>query len=147
MDKMVKLQGRVYKMEVNNKVLIITDMNQYNEKLEKLKSKFGRDNIINIKIDNLNIIEPFDEIMRSIIISVYTFNIETIYFLENNSQISYSIPDMPYLPIIDYHFKNCSPELFTNSLKEWYFGNNIENSVAIVKNHPLLPKGMDIIIK
>ena len=56
MDKMVKLQGRVYKMEVNNKVLIITDMNQYNEKLEKLKSKFGRDNIINIKIDNLNII-------------------------------------------------------------------------------------------
>ena len=59
-------------MEVNNKVLIITDMNQYNEKLEKLKSKFGRDNIINIKIDNLNIIEPFDEIMRSIIISVYT---------------------------------------------------------------------------
>ena len=42
MDKMVKLQERVYKMEVNNKVLIITDMNQYNEKLEKLKSKFGR---------------------------------------------------------------------------------------------------------
>ena len=96
MDKMVKLQGRVYKMEVNNKVLIITDMNQYNEKLEKLKSKFGRDNIINIKIDNLNIIEPFDEIMRSIIISVYTFNIETIYFLENNSQISYSIPCLLY---------------------------------------------------
>lgn len=28
MDKMVKLQVRVYKMEVNNKVLIITDMNQ-----------------------------------------------------------------------------------------------------------------------
>ena len=53
MDKMVKLQGRVYKMEVNNKVLIITDMNQYNEKLEKLKSKFGRDNIITVSYTHL----------------------------------------------------------------------------------------------
>ncbi|EKU45294.1 carbonic anhydrase [Staphylococcus massiliensis] len=134
-------------MRDTKKILIITDIIDYSNKLQKYIKLYGEENIFNIQIANLTITDPFDEIMKSIIVSIYEYNIKDIVFLKSGLNISYSEKRIKRNSIIEYHFKNCSPEFFKSTLDDWFLDDSVENSVEIVKYHPLIPNDVNILIK
>ncbi|MFE5130476.1 carbonic anhydrase, partial [Bacillus mobilis] len=50
---------------------------------------------------------------------------------------------------IDYLFKNCMPEFSSGSLNAWLsgqenVGENIEKSIDMIRNHPLVPSDIKV---
>ncbi|MGL5328810.1 MAG: beta-class carbonic anhydrase [Peptostreptococcaceae bacterium] len=106
-----------------------------------------------IKNAGATIIHPFGSIMRSIIVAIYEFEVEEVLIIGHHGCGMCNL-DTEYLisKIMDRNISNETVDIISNSgidIKKWLHGfesveESIQDSVALVKNHPLTPK--DIIV-
>lgn len=103
---------------------------------------------------------PFDDIMRSIIIAVYRYNVEEIVIVispchnkekslwtERNEECQKELQEKVHT--LNYLFENCKPEFIEGSLNEWFEGgesrtDRAQNTVRVIRQHPLIPSDVKI---
>jgi len=143
----------------NKKVLFVTGMNQELETiLNQLKSNY-QDNIIILQSYRRLILQPFDDFMRDIILTVYHENIDQIFVIDSkkDQKVSGNLINKLYenkellgkVQAVDYLFKNCIPEFPDGSIKEWLEGSNalsnsLQKNINIIRNHPLIPSNVKV---
>lgn len=113
-----------------------------------------------IVLQNGPISSPFDDLMRSIIIAVYQYNIEEIVIVSSpneNRQKSlwnrlgeeFQEEFQEKVQTLNYFFQNCKPELHGNCLRKWFEGRETSaagarNIASVISHHPLLPPDIKI---
>jgi carbonic anhydrase len=106
--------------------------------------------------------EPYDSLMRSVIIAVYQENVEGIFVVgaadsdESISDPSNLISKMkqkgiPAVKIqtVEYLFKYCFPGFTENDMAQWMEGSKtvthgIKQSVDLIRRHPLMSSGIRV---
>ena len=139
----------------NKKVLLVVGMKQelddgYIKKLEH----FSQEEVIVLKSNELDGIEPFGDLMRDILIQVYQKDIEEILIVEPKkdrknltdvlSKIEKNIQFKKNTRTLDYLFTYCDPEFPARTMKEWLEGNSIsvhgiQHTIDMIRRHPLMP--------
>lgn len=106
------------------------------------------------------VISPFGDLMRDIIMAVYQKNVDEIIVaaaVEENKPNLEAIFKKIYekkelqkkIETFDYLFKHCRPEFPRGTIKEWLEGSgtlheNINTTVNIIRNHPLIPSDVKV---
>lgn len=147
-------------MVVNNEknILFVVDLDVDINDLIKRNQNIKRENII--VLQSGLVISPFDDLMRSIIIAVYQYNIVEIVVASSpkkNGQKSlwarrseeYQVEYPEKVQTLNYLFKNCKPEFLEDNLSEWFEGretltNGTRNTVSVISQHPLIPSDIKI---
>ncbi|WP_270607923.1 MULTISPECIES: carbonic anhydrase [Bacillus] len=139
----------------NKKVLLLTDIEHGIEPIIQQETNIQQENMLNIHSYDSVIVHPYGDIMRSIIIAIYEENVEEIFVVGIEDKAT----DVVNLQIqrdsiknnreIDYLFKNCMPEFSSGSLNAWLsgqenVGENIEKSIDMIRNHPLVPSDIKV---
>lgn len=140
------------------KVLLVVGMDQNLESVTKEMNNLQANNILILQSYGPDIL-PFGELMRDIIITVYQENVEEIIVAvpkdrPNNTRdiikkIYENIEFQGKIQTLDYLFKNCMSEYPKDSITEWLEGsegssNSMQNSVDVIRNHPLMPSNVKI---
>nr|WP_106779487.1 hypothetical protein [Lysinibacillus timonensis] len=98
----------------------------------------------------------FDDFMRTIIIAIYEHNIEKIVIVssptekkEKNlwSNLVEKFNEEAFREkeqTLNYLFKNCKPEYIGTELKDWFENRESQNTVNIIRQHPLIPPDIEI---
>ncbi|MBM7609109.1 carbonic anhydrase [Lysinibacillus composti] len=103
---------------------------------------------------------PFDDIMRSIIIAVYRYNVAEIVIVsslyhnkEKSLWTGYSEECQREVQekvhTLNYLFEHCKPEFVENNINEWFAGgeartDRAQNTVRVIRQHPLIPSDVKI---
>ncbi|GAB6548605.1 carbonic anhydrase [Bacillus mobilis] len=139
----------------NKKVLLLTDIEHGIEPIIQQETNIQQENMLTIHSYDSVIVHPYGDIMRSIIIAIYEENVEEIFVVGIEDKAT----DVVNLQIqrdsiknnreIDYLFKNCMPEFSSGSLNAWLsgqenVGENIEKSIDMIRNHPLVPSDIKV---
>ncbi|MFB6732090.1 carbonic anhydrase [Bacillus mobilis] len=139
----------------NKKVLLLTDIEHGIEPIIQQETNSQQENMLTIHSYDSVIVHPYGDIMRSIIIAIYEENVEEIFVVGIEDKAT----DVVNLQIqrdsiknnreIDYLFKNCMPEFSSGSLNAWLsgqenVGENIEKSIDMIRNHPLVPSDIKV---
>lgn len=139
----------------NKKVLLLTEIEHGIEPIIQQETNIQQENMLTINSYDSVIVHPYGEIMRSIIIAIYEENVEEIFVVGIEDKAT----DVVNLQIqrdsiknnreIDYLFKNCMPEFSSGSLNAWLsgqenVGENIEKSIDMIRNHPLVPSDIKV---
>ncbi len=146
-------------MDEQKKILLITGMEQNHEKIMRQLNISNPQNAVILQHHHKVISQPFDDLMRDIILAVYQEDIEDIYVIYSKEK-PVNIEDIwnkfeeneaiqQKLPTLDYLLKYCIPEFPENSVREWLEGkqnltNIVEENAKAIKNHPLVPNNMKI---
>ncbi|MEH7224028.1 carbonic anhydrase [Bacillus sp. JJ1566] len=138
--------------DVRRKVLFVTDAEYKPEDLTKYVNGINPEDIIILNSYGREILQPFGDILRDIIITVFQENIEDIFVVGDkgtgtSSQLGRcTCPSVPQdkLETLEYLFKNCRPEFLDMSLREWLEGNKtaidyVQKNADTIRNHPLMP--------
>ncbi|MGG0657229.1 carbonic anhydrase [Rummeliibacillus pycnus] len=143
----------------NKKVLFLTGMGKELESTLYQMKSINPENIIILQEYGQLILQPFDDFMRDIILTVYHENIEEIFVIDSNkdqknvSRLLNKIYENKELhgkiQTVDYLLKNCAPEYTEGSISEWLEGsnsltNNLQKNINIIRNHPLLPSTIKV---
>lgn len=106
--------------------------------------------------------EPYDSLMRSVIIAVYQENVEEIFVIgsavrdESISNQNDFISKMKQkgvtavkIQTVEYLFKHCFPGFTGNDIGEWMERSktvtyDIKQSVDLIRRHPLIPSGIRV---
>lgn len=145
-------------MNEKKNLLFVTENECKLEQILKQTQTITPENSMILQGYNQKILQPFDELMRDIIITVYQKNIEEIIVVtakENQESsmillkvLNENIDLQEKLELIDYLFKNCMPEFPKKSVRDWLLGNNktnnIKNNVDLILNHPLMPSDIRV---
>ncbi|WP_448162840.1 carbonic anhydrase [Bacillus mobilis] len=139
----------------NKKVLLLTEIEHGIEPIIQQETNIQQENMLTIHSYDSIIVHPYGDIMRSIIIAIYEENVEEIFVVGIEDKAT----DVVNLQIqrdsiknnreIDYLFKNCMPEFSSGSLNAWLsgqenVGENIEKSIDMIRNHPLVPSDIKV---
>ncbi|WP_270341777.1 carbonic anhydrase [Bacillus mobilis] len=139
----------------NKKILLLTDIEHGIEPIIQQETNIQQENMLTIHSYDSVIVHPYGDIMRSIIIAIYEENVEEIFVVGIEDKAT----DVVNLQIqrdsiknnreIDYLFKNCMPEFSSGSLNAWLsgqenVGENIEKSIDMIRNHPLVPSDIKV---
>lgn len=140
----------------SKKALIITGLNEkLNQHFPIITNKKTEELIIINTIGN-SISQPYDSIMRSIIIAVYQENIEEIYIIGEKNSTERSINKDEYLSKMQK--ANISTKeikaieyigVVGEDLMSWLVGREdvktiIKENICLIKKHPLLPKNVTV---
>ncbi|MBM7707330.1 carbonic anhydrase [Chryseomicrobium sp. FSL W7-1435] len=139
------------------KVLCIVGMEEPLEQWLNSASHFLPEQIMVLKSYGPVISEPYDSLMRNIIIAVYQENVEEIFVIgsaDRNESISdpsnliskviqTKIPAVK-IQTVEYLFKHCFPGFTANDMAQWIEGSKtvtdgIKQSVNLIRRHPLMP--------
>ncbi|KKB35584.1 carbonic anhydrase [Bacillus thermotolerans] len=139
----------------NKKTLFLTDIGTGLESILQQETNIQPENMLIIQGYSPVISHPYGDIMRSIILAIYQENIEEIFVVgtrdkRNDSTdiqsllISENKGMKNKLNTVDYLFKNCKPEFFGSSVREWLdvsedAAESIKKSMEIIRRHPLVP--------
>ncbi|BDH61860.1 carbonic anhydrase [Lysinibacillus sp. PLM2] len=138
------------------KTLVITGLNdKLNELFPMITNKKAEELII-IKTMGNSISQPYDSIMRSIIIAVYQENIEEIYIIGEKDSTECSINKDEFLSKIQK--ANVSSKeikaieyfgVVGEDLMSWLVGREdiktiLKENISLIKNHPLIPKNVKV---
>ncbi|MFC4769795.1 carbonic anhydrase [Effusibacillus consociatus] len=144
------------------KVLFIIGMEGQLEQWLSAATHIPQEQMMVLKSYGPVISEPYDSLMRSIILAVYQENVEEIFVIgaadsdESISDPSHFISKMkqkgvPAVKIqtVEYLFKHCSPGFTANDLAQWMKGSKtvtdgIKQSVDLIRRHPLMPSGIRV---
>ena len=95
------------------------------------------------------VVHPFGSAMRSILVSIYSFDVNEVYIV-GHEECGMANLDTDYMvgKMLEKGIDERTIETLLHSgmdVKEWLHGFScveeaVKNSVAIVRNHPLLPK-------
>lgn len=138
-------------LEKNKKALLLTDIEHGVEAIMQQVTSFQPENLLTIQSFGSIISHPYGDIMRSVIIAIYQENVEEIFVLgtKDNSNVSINVlnqleSEKAKIQTLDYLFQYSIPEFKGGKVREWLIGkengsDNIEKSVHIIRNHPLIP--------
>ncbi len=139
------------------KVLFVAGTEYKPEYLTNYLNDINPEDIIILNSYGREVLQPFGDIMRDIIITVYQENIEDIFVVGDEGTGTSSqpgrctCPSVPQdkLETLEYLFENCMPEFPSMSLRGWLEGNRtatdyVEKSADTIRNHPLMPS--DVIV-
>lgn len=138
-------------LEKNKKALFLTDIENGLEPILQEVTNIQAENILTIQSYGTLISHPYGDIMRSVIIAIYQENVEEIFVVGTKDKRIDTVNVLTQLEstkdkiqTLDYLFQNCRPEFSGGTLDEWLNGKengsgNIEKSVDIIRNHPLVP--------
>lgn len=142
-------------LDKKNKVLILIGMEN---SLEPFKKKINRENIIILQRYQPFISQPFDDLMRDILIAVYNEKVTEI-IVAASTEVKQKCEDLfskiveakgiQELETLDYLFKNSNPEFPVGSIKEWLAGGKgskeeLQKTVNMIKRHPLMPADIKV---
>ncbi|AYF07214.1 MULTISPECIES: hypothetical protein [Bacillus] len=139
----------------NTKVLVLTDIEHGIEPIIQQVTNIQQENILTIHSYDSVIVHPYGDIMRSVIIGIYEENVEEIFVVgiedKETNVVNLQIQNDFIKDNIelDYLFKNCMPEFSSGSLNAWLSGQenvseNIEKSIDMIRNHPLVPSDIKV---
>lgn len=106
-----------------------------------------------IKDAGATVIHPFGSVMRSILVSIYEFGAEDVFVVGHyGCGMSNLDPKKITNKMIDRGIHNETISILNNSgidIESWLHGfesieNSIEQSVQMIKDHPLLPKDIKV---
>lgn len=135
----------------NKKALVLTDMESGWGPVLQQVANIQLENMLMIQSDGPVISHPYGDIMRSIVLAIYQENVEEIFVVGTNENVTASVHGQsPFdlvkdkIQTVDYLFQNCMPEFSGGTVKEWLNGNEngreqVEKSVKIIRHHPLVP--------
>ncbi|MDM5300277.1 carbonic anhydrase [Bacillus subtilis] len=138
-------------MNVNKKVLFLTDIENGLEPILQEVTNTPAENMLTIQSYGAAISHPYGEIMRSVIIAIYQEDVEEVFVVgtkDNRTSTGHVRTQLETMKdkiqTLDYLFQNCKPEFFGGTVDEWLDGNEnssgcIEKSVEIIRQHPLVP--------
>ena len=137
----------------NKKILILSCMDtRLTDLLPKaLNIKNGDAKIV--KNAGAAVMHPFGSIIRSIIVAIYEFNADEIYVIGHHGCGMCNLNTDELLgKIVDRGISEKSIETLYNSginVKQWLHGfgsveESIQDSVNMIKKHPLMPEGISI---
>lgn len=139
------------------KVLFLTGAEYKPEYITKYVNDINLEDIIILNSYGREVLQPFGDIMRDIIITVYQENIEDIFVVGDEGtgtspqQERCTCPSVPLdkLETLEYLFENCMPEFPGMSLREWLEGNKpvtdyVQKNAETIRNHPLMPS--DVVV-
>ncbi|MEK9199295.1 hypothetical protein ACH0B5_00070 [Ureibacillus sp. 179-F W5.1 NHS] len=142
-------------MDEKKKILYIIDTEVHMEDFIKQNQYIDLEN--NIVLECSPVISPFDNSMRSIILTVYQHNIGKIVIVtskEKNRQKSLSSlvleenqkKDLQEkIQTLNYLFNYCKPEFPEANVLDWLEGNSsTENMLKVIRQHPLLPSDVQM---
>ncbi|MEH7386055.1 carbonic anhydrase [Bacillus sp. JJ1521] len=140
------------------KVLFVAGREYKPVYLTKYVNDINPEDMIILNSYGREVLQPFGELMRDIIITVYQENIEDIIVVgdEGTGTLSQPVrctcPSVPQdkLETLEYLFENCMPEFPGMSLREWLEGYKtvteyVQKSADTIRNHPLMPS--DVIVR
>ncbi|KGR81079.1 hypothetical protein CD30_19495 [Ureibacillus massiliensis 4400831 = CIP 108448 = CCUG 49529] len=140
----------------SKKALIITGLNEkLNQHFPIITNKNGEDLIIIKTIGNI-ISQPYDSIMRSIIIAVYQEEVEEIFIIGDKESTECSINKDEFFSKIQK--ANISTKemkaieyigVVGEDLMSWLVGRQdmktiIKENISLIKQHPLIPKNVTV---
>lgn len=143
-------------IEKKKKVLFLIGMEQNRE---TLVNKLNQENSIFLQCYQPVISQPFDDLMRDILIAVYQENVEQIVVVASKKDqkmkrdILKKILENKGLhqkiQTLDYLFKNTMSEFPPGTIKEWLGGDErfkerVKNTVHLIKHHPLMPSNIGV---
>lgn len=136
-------------MNVNKKVLFLTDIENGLEPILQEATNTSAENMLTIQSYGASISHPYGEIMRSVIIAIYQENVEEVFVVGTKDKRTSKGSGLTQLETmkdkiktLDYLFQNCRPEFLGGTVDEWLSENSsgcIEKSVDIIRQHPLVP--------
>ncbi|WP_061312761.1 beta-class carbonic anhydrase [Clostridium botulinum] len=106
-----------------------------------------------IKDAGATVIHPFGSVMRSILVSIYEFGAEDVFVVGHHGCGMCNLdPKNIITKMIDRGIDDETISILNNSginIESWLHGfesieKSIEKSVAMIKNHPLLPKNIRV---
>ncbi|WP_318504114.1 carbonic anhydrase [Bacillus sp. T3] len=145
-------------LEEQKKVLFVIGMEHNLETIIKQNMNINPESSLFIHRDRPEALEPFGNLMRDIIISVYMENVEEIYLVSTQDEkkkeksilnkIYEKIESQEEIQTLDYLFKNCMPEFPDSNLIEWLEGSqtltDVQKRIDVIRNHPLMPSNIKV---
>jgi carbonic anhydrase len=137
-------------MDKDEKMLFLIGMEQ---DLEPVIEQLNRKNAIILQSYQPVILQPFDDLMRDILVAVYMSNVKEIIVVtstvhqQNTEELFTKIVDnkgVQELETLDYLFKNSIPEFHGGTIKDWLQGSrspkeSAKRTIDIIQQHPLMP--------
>jgi carbonic anhydrase len=143
-------------IEKKKKMLFLIGIEQNQETFNK---KFNKENIIFLQCYQPLISQPFDDLMRDILIAVYQENVEKIVVVaskKDQKRKRATLAEMlgnkglqQKIQTLDYLFKNAMPEFASGNIKEWLetagsLKDRVKNTVNLIQHHPLMPANVKV---
>ena len=150
--------GLMY-FDERKKVLFVMGMESELDSFIKMKFNLNPENILILQSYGPVISQPFGDLMRDIIISVFRENVDEIVVVaskedrKNAEDILKKIVEKNGLQenirLINYLLKNGQSPYPERNLSEWVKGGNtvtedVQNSVNVIRNHPLMPSHVKV---
>ncbi|MGG1228633.1 carbonic anhydrase [Bacillus halotolerans] len=136
-------------MNVNKKVLFLTDIENGLEPILQEVTNTPAENMLTIQSYDAAISHPYGEIMRSVIFAIYQEDVEEVYVVgtkDKQTSIGHGLTQLETMKdkiqTLDYLFQNCKPEFLGDTVDEWLnvdSSSAVEKSVDIIRQHPLVP--------
>lgn len=143
-------------LDKKQKVLFLTDIENGLEPILQEVTNIQPENMLTIQSYGTVISHPYGDIMRSVITAIYQENVEEIFVVGTKDKGTAAVNIQTQLEsmkdkieTLEYLFQNCRPEFSGGSVNEWLNGkengsDNIENSVNIIRHHPLVPSHVKV---
>ncbi|MGQ5178589.1 carbonic anhydrase [Bacillus halotolerans] len=140
-------------MNVNKKVLFLTDIENSLEPILQEVTNTPAENMLTIQSYGAAISHPYGEIMRSVIFAIYQEDVEEVFVVgtkDKRTSTDHMLTQLETMKdkiqTLDYLFQNCKPEFLGGTVDEWLDekSNGIEKSVDIIRQHPLVPSHVKV---
>ncbi|PRP49046.1 carbonic anhydrase [Bacillus halotolerans] len=136
-------------MNVNKKVLFLTDMENGLEPILQEVTNTPAENMLTIQSYGAAISHPYGEIMRSVIFAIYQEDVEEVFVVgtkDKQTPTGHGLTQLETMKdkiqTLDYLFQHCKPEFLGGTVDEWLNEDSsgaVEKSVDIIRQHPLVP--------
>lgn len=143
-------------IEKKKKMLFLIGIEQNQE---AFNNKFNNENIVFLQCYQPLIAQPFDDLMRDILIAVYQENVEKIVVVASKKDQKMKRATLAIMlgnkglqekiQTLDYLFKNTMTEFPAGNIKEWLEADGslmerVKNTVNLIQHHPLMPSNVKV---
>jgi carbonic anhydrase len=143
-------------IEKKKKILFLIGIEQNQE---TFNNKFNNENIVFLQCYQPLITQPFDDLMRDILIAVYQENVEKIVVVASKKDQKMKRATLAKMlgnkglqekiQTLDYLFKNTMTEFTAGNIKEWLESDGslmerVKNTVNLIQHHPLMPSNVKV---
>ncbi|OCA92029.1 carbonic anhydrase [Pseudobacillus wudalianchiensis] len=143
-------------VDKNKKALFLMDIENELEPILQEMTHIRSENVLAIQNYDTDILHPYGDIMRSVILAIYRESVEEVFVIGTKEKRTFTVNIPTQLEsmkdktqTLDYLFQNCMPEFSGGTVNEWLNGkgnssDNIEKSVEIIRHHPLVPSHVKV---
>ena len=139
-------------MEDFQKILFLTGMEDQAGKWVEQKTGTPLGDLLVMKCSGPSVANPFDSLMRTIILAAVQRKLEQIYVVGYEGRFPVTENDLAFLPYLNqnqvktlnYLFKTGSLGRGAGEISQWLAGKksgeeDVKQTVSLIRSHPLLP--------